>query len=267
GSWPRNSSSLPVHGSGPQHFLPTPLFPHTSARTRLRTHVPLHARLRVHATQGTRGRIRVPSLCHPSRSQSAMETWSGSRPCARACLGLFLLVAAHCPPHARAEISCASCRSPVRLHRGEFPPGVRADFGELGAEDARPRTPEVPPHPEHAPPRARRSASTRPEEPRLSSSTFALAGDSAHNHAVVYWSGRNSSVSPPTPPPPPPPPPPPFPGFTCAKPAATRGKLRAACVVPRAIKAESELGSAGPVKAISSPVIKREPDETISSWM
>lgn len=29
----------------------------------------------------------------------------------------------------------------------------------------------------------------------LSSSTFALTGDSAHNHAVVYWSGRNSSVS------------------------------------------------------------------------
>ena len=33
------------------------------------------------------------------------------------------------------------------------------------------------------------------EEPKLTSSTFALTGDSAHNHAVVYWSGQNSSVS------------------------------------------------------------------------
>lgn len=37
---------------------------------------------------------------------------------------------------------------------------------------------------------------SRPDEPRVVSSTFALAGDSAHNHAVVYWSGKNSSVSP-----------------------------------------------------------------------
>ncbi|XP_051561251.1 VPS10 domain-containing receptor SorCS3-like [Myxocyprinus asiaticus] len=35
---------------------------------------------------------------------------------------------------------------------------------------------------------------SRPDEPKLTSSTFALAGDSAHNHAVVYWSGKNSSV-------------------------------------------------------------------------
>uniref|UniRef100_A0A4W6CS00 Sortilin related VPS10 domain containing receptor 3 n=1 Tax=Lates calcarifer TaxID=8187 RepID=A0A4W6CS00_LATCA len=35
---------------------------------------------------------------------------------------------------------------------------------------------------------------TRQEEPKLTSSTFALTGDSAHNHAVVYWSGQNSSV-------------------------------------------------------------------------
>ncbi|KAA0721959.1 VPS10 domain-containing receptor [Triplophysa tibetana] len=34
---------------------------------------------------------------------------------------------------------------------------------------------------------------SRPDEPRVVSSTFALAGDSAHNHAVVYWSGKNSS--------------------------------------------------------------------------
>ncbi|XP_048104453.1 VPS10 domain-containing receptor SorCS3 isoform X1 [Alosa alosa] len=35
---------------------------------------------------------------------------------------------------------------------------------------------------------------TKQDEPKLTSSTFALTGDSAHNHAVVYWSGQNSSV-------------------------------------------------------------------------
>lgn len=32
-------------------------------------------------------------------------------------------------------------------------------------------------------------------ELKLSSSTFALTGDSAHNQAMVHWSGQNSSVS------------------------------------------------------------------------
>lgn len=36
---------------------------------------------------------------------------------------------------------------------------------------------------------------TRQDDPKITSSTFALTGDSAHNHAVVYWSGQNSSVS------------------------------------------------------------------------
>ncbi|KAI5090031.1 VPS10 domain-containing receptor SorCS3 [Silurus meridionalis] len=36
-------------------------------------------------------------------------------------------------------------------------------------------------------------ATSRAEEPKVISSTFALAGDSAHNHAVVYWTGQNSS--------------------------------------------------------------------------
>ena len=39
---------------------------------------------------------------------------------------------------------------------------------------------------------------TRQDEPKIASSTFALTGDSAHNHAVVYWSGQNSSVSKPS---------------------------------------------------------------------
>lgn len=41
----------------------------------------------------------------------------------------------------------------------------------------------------------RRAAGARQEDLKLNSSTFALTGDSAHNQAMVHWSGHNSSVS------------------------------------------------------------------------
>lgn len=40
-----------------------------------------------------------------------------------------------------------------------------------------------------------RGSNPRQSEPHLDTSTFALSGDSAHNHAMVHWSGHNSSVS------------------------------------------------------------------------
>ncbi len=217
-------------------------------------------------------------------------------------LGIWLMIAAHTLQNTKAEITCASCPSPVQLHPEELQLGmriepteelgtlknIRVEFRELGFNDQNTGVhdghetgvpvEDVPQFPqdvsldgvhakEDAPEsseesqrgsdkawepekgedaalrRARRSSpefaefsesgwngrpgvnagapedrgsllegqrqgrseyrwnrddgrgNNRQDEPKLTSSTFALTGDSAHNHAVVYWSGQNSSVS------------------------------------------------------------------------
>lgn len=196
------------------------------------------------------------------------------------------MIAAHAPPNAKAEITCASCASPIQLHSDKLQPrtrtsraeeadtlqNIRVEFRELGFTEQNPGVDveygtaepphflqnasldKVPPNATSAPSgrderpgvdgsekgedgavrRAKRSVSDfarfgdagalegdrgsvleghrqgrsdskwnredgrpnkRPDERKLISNTFSLTGDSAHNHAVVYWSGQNSSVS------------------------------------------------------------------------
>lgn len=223
------------------------------------------------------------------KSLSAMETWAGFCPILHLSLAIWLMLAAHAPQNAQAEITCASCASPVQLHRDKLQPltrtprpeeadtlqNIRVEFRELGYTERntgvdveygtgdsveaphflqharldKVDTNESSPRPsgenhrsidesekdeDGAVRRRKRSASDfagfgdrdalgedrdsvlyghrqgrsdprwnredgrankRQDEQKLVSNTFALTGDSAHNHAVVYWSGHNSSVS------------------------------------------------------------------------
>ncbi|AWP06238.1 putative VPS10 domain-containing receptor SorCS3-like [Scophthalmus maximus] len=224
-----------------------------------------------------------------------METWAGSCPGLHLSLGIWVMIAALTPGNAKAEITCASCPSPVQLHLERLELGLRTGpteepsapkFKELGVADQNAGVDEdqetgvasvedLSPFPQDvssdgvrtegdtpgrsgesnrasveeereplmgegasALRRARRSGAefaefgqsrwtgrtgaeaggapedgqkpgrsdlgwnrdegrgnTRQDEPKIASSTFSLTGDSAHNHAVVYWSGQNSSVS------------------------------------------------------------------------
>lgn len=197
------------------------------------------------------------------------------------------MIAGQAPQNAKAEITCASCASPVQLHRDKLEPltrtplaedadtleNIRVEFRELGfteqntgvdveygtgdsveapqflhharldkvhisetspssSRESRRRIDESEKGEGDANRRAKRSvsgfaefsdagaleedrgfgrhrqgrsdsrwnredgrANKRQDEQKLISNTFALTGDSAHNHAVVYWSGQNSSVS------------------------------------------------------------------------
>ncbi|KAJ0033445.1 hypothetical protein NQD34_000552 [Periophthalmus magnuspinnatus] len=185
-----------------------------------------------------------------------METWADSCPGVRFSLGVWLLFSALCPRGAEAEITCASCPSPIQLRMEELRLDARfAEFTEdpgmlrqiqvefQDQEDAtqfpnvdgiKEKSEYMNVSPEKALRRKKRNEfadlswsggldfsapedrgafldgqkqsrsdlrwnrdegkGNNRDEPKLSSSTFALTGDSAHNHAVVYWSGQNSSV-------------------------------------------------------------------------
>lgn len=204
---------------------------------------------------------------------SAMGTWTGFYPRLHLSLGIWLMIAAHTLQNTKAEITCASCPSPVQLHADKIrlgiytPPtdeavtlkNIRVEFTELTEQNSDHEKSDSAENAHHLPQkdtldgvsaketsswyrkenyngtdgsekgeddalwRGKRTLSesaefrdngwtgalddrdlknrgdatenNRQDEPKLISSTFALAGDSAHNHAVVYWSGQNSSVS------------------------------------------------------------------------
>ncbi|KAH1168443.1 hypothetical protein KIL84_003926, partial [Mauremys mutica] len=84
------------------------------------------------------------------------------------------------PPRGAAPRGGRRSRSPAERRRAR---GVPAERGQQGREAA-----GAPPEPPQG-----KATRFRLEELKLSSSTCALTGDSAHNQAMVHWSGHNSS--------------------------------------------------------------------------
>ncbi|XP_061686256.1 VPS10 domain-containing receptor SorCS3 isoform X2 [Syngnathoides biaculeatus] len=186
------------------------------------------------------------------KSLSAMEICTGFCPGLHLALVVWLVIAGHSFQNTQAEISCASCRSPLLLHGGQPTNDLSAinkihvKFRELGISRQHAgmeNDQEDAPYSKKGAtgsateshrggetgwgdgatlPRAKRNipefaeldglgssglskseirknkddgrGHKQQDEPKITSSTFALSGDSAHNHAVVYWSGQNSSV-------------------------------------------------------------------------
>ncbi|KAM7393573.1 hypothetical protein PAMP_020433 [Pampus punctatissimus] len=56
-----------------------------------------------------------------------METWAGFCPGLHLSLGIWVMITAYTLQNARAEITCASCPSPVQLHLEELQLGMRTD--------------------------------------------------------------------------------------------------------------------------------------------
>ncbi|XP_055502953.1 VPS10 domain-containing receptor SorCS1-like isoform X1 [Leucoraja erinacea] len=91
-----------------------------------------------------------------------------------------------CTPAPARRQGLAYVRLGAEGSAGRWRRGVLDEFPAQGVpasgEDGDPRQEAV------------KVTNSRPEEMQLTSTTFALTGDSAHNQAMVHWSGQNSSV-------------------------------------------------------------------------
>jgi hypothetical protein len=127
-----------------------------------------------------RRRSRLEPLSQASRGEIRTEAAGMSPEGARWVPGI------PSPSQAGSARRTRRAQPPSPLERGDSWATALAD----GAKGSRPHTKgsreEV---------RATRTGGASTEELRLPSTSFALTGDSAHNQAMVHWSGHNSSVS------------------------------------------------------------------------